>query len=127
MLILTIVLSSVTLACFPSSNGRFHRCAFTTGNSSALFVLLTASGSITVHLPAFFFNFIGRSSPISSDSGHISVPPPLIHTVVINFLTASFYLCGIKLSQFSSSFAFSSQFSYLYFVFYIVGRVARSV
>jgi len=99
----------------------YHAC------SSALFVLLTASGSITVHLPSFFFNFIGTSSAICSDSGHISVPPPVIHTVFINFLTASFYLCVIKFSQFSSSFAFSSQFSYLYFVFYIVGRVARSV
>jgi hypothetical protein len=96
-------------------------------NSSALFVLLTASGSITMHLPVFFFNFIDTSSAISSDSGHICVPPPLIHTVFINFLTASFYFYGIKLSQFSPSFAFSSQFSYLCFVFYIMGRVAQSV
>jgi len=82
---------------------------------------------MAMHMPAFFFNFIGTSCTISSDSGHISIPPSHIQTVFINFLTASFYFPGIKFSQFSPSFAFSSQFSYLCFVFYIVGRVARSV
>jgi hypothetical protein len=119
MLMLTIVLKSLTLARFSSSSWRFHRYAFATVLGSALFVLLTASVSITVHLPAFYFNLIGTSSAISSDSGHISVPPSLIHTVFYWFFTLSFCFPGIKFSQFTPPFAFSSQFSYMCFVFYI--------
>ena len=46
--------------------------------------------NIAMHMSAFFFNFIGTSCATSSDSGHISIPPSLIQTVFINFLTASF-------------------------------------
>ena len=60
--------------------------------------------NITMHMHAFFFNFIDTSCAISSDSGHISIPPSLIHTVFINFLTASIYFPGIKFSLFLSLF-----------------------
>jgi hypothetical protein len=47
-------------------------------------------GADAVHLPAFFFNFIGTSSAISSDSGHIFIPSSLIHTVLIDFFHCFF-------------------------------------
>ena len=95
----------------------FYRCLI-----CALFVLLTASVSITVHLPAFIFNIISTSSTISSDSKHISIPPSLIHTIFIDFFHCFLFLffSGIKFLHFVPPFAFSSQFPYMRFVFYII-------
>jgi hypothetical protein len=49
----------------------------------------------------------------------ISLPSSLIHTIFINFFTTSFSFAGIKFSQFSPHSAFSSQFSYMCFVYFI--------
>jgi hypothetical protein len=81
---------------------------------------------IVVHLPAFLFNFIRTSSAISSYSGHISIQPPLIYAVSLIFFTASFYFPGITFFHFSPSLAFSSQFSYMRFVFYITSCTTSS-
>ena len=119
MLILILVLNSLTIAPFPPSSWCFHRCAFTSALSIALFFCLQLLSLLSVHLFAFFFNLVGTSS----------IPPSLIHSVFVTFsqflsilLELNFpsflplFLTNFHMCALSSTFLFSHFFSYYYSV-----------